>query len=294
MATGVDVQRRSNFLGPQLPPQQYGSASASNTGGIAGAYGLHNTAVQQQAGDYDNIMQGYQKLQNNSATASPYNASGARAPAIANLAELTRTGGYTPQGIADIRERSISPIRSIYASANRDVDRQRSLQGGYSPNYNAVKAKMARELSSQIGDASTKVNAELAQNVAQNRISTASPYASVTGQEAGAQDEASRFNRTQIPQQQMQALEGQKSLYGTTPALASTFGNQALNAAQLQNQINQSPAISSSSSSSIRSAYPTQQSNIPQLSSNAAAIAQMRQKQQMTTGTAPMNTRAGW
>lgn len=206
---------------------------------LTGSYKLHNTAVEQQAGDYDSIMKGYKDLLAKTGQLQPYSASTARAPAISNLANLSSTGGYSDTDVANLRERGISPIRSIYAGANRDVDRQRALQGGYSPNYNAVKAKLAREQSESIGGAMTNVNAQLAQNIAQNKLSAASPYASITSAQAGAEDEASQFNRRELPQQQAQALQGMTSLYGTTPALASLFGNQALQGAQLQNNINQ-------------------------------------------------------
>lgn len=202
-------------------------------------YQVYNTAVQQQAGDYGNIMQGYKDLLSKAGNIQPYSPSTARQPAIANLAELAKTGGYSEGDIANLRARAISPIRSVYAGAMRDVDRQRALQGGYSPNYGAVRAKMARELSEQVGQGVTNVNAQLAQQIAQGRQAAASPYASITGQEAEAQDVASRFARQEVPQQMQQALQGMTSLYGTTPALAQLFGNQALQGAQLQSNINQ-------------------------------------------------------
>lgn len=187
--------------GPQKP---FNPANS----GVAGSYGLYNTAVGQQAGDYSSIMQGYKNLSST--------------PGYQNLASLATTGGYSPEDIANIRERGISPIRSIYASAQQNVERNKALQGGYAPNYGAVQAKLAREMSGAIGDQTTKVNADIAQRVAQNKIGLAPTFA--------AQEEA--------------PLKAQQSLYGTTPALSNLFGNQALQAAQLQNQINQAPAIS--------------------------------------------------
>lgn len=194
-AAGFEALRQ-----PQTPPPQ-------PLGGITGAYGLYNTAVGQQAGDYSRIMQGYQNLGSN--------------PAYQNLADLSTTGGYSEGDKADLRARGVSPIRSVYASANRDVDRQRALQGGYSPNYNAVKAKMAREMSDTISNQTQNVNADIASRVAQNKIGLAPTYANMASE----------------------PLKAQQSLYGTTPALSSLFGNQALNAAQLQNNINQAPAV---------------------------------------------------
>jgi hypothetical protein len=225
---------------------------------LTGSYNLYNKAVEQQAGDYGNIMKNYQDLLNkansftsgyNPATAT-YQQSPDLTDAISKLKGLSETGGYSDQDIQNLRERGISPIRSVYASAQRNVDRNRALQGGFSPNYNAVTAKMARELSDQIANQVTNVNAGIAQNVAQNKLNITPQYAGTTaGQsnlanEMGSQN-ADRVNQAkqfgmQIPfQYASDALHGMTSLYGTTPAMSSLFGNQALQAASLQNQINQ-------------------------------------------------------
>ncbi len=116
--------------------------------------------------------------------------------------EFADTGGYSPEDISSIRARAVSPIRSIYSGARRDIDRQQALQGGYSPNRTASLAKMAREQSSTTADAATNAEAAIAQMVNQGR----------------------RFG-----------VSGMSGMYGTTPGLANMFGNQALQAQQLQN-----------------------------------------------------------
>jgi hypothetical protein len=230
---------------------------------ISNAYGLYNTAVGQQAGDYDNIMGGYKSLFQNlqapdavkqiTPQTHSYTPSADVTRSMGNLSELSRTGGYTPEGIQDLRARAISPIRSIYAGANRDVDRQRRLQGGFSPNYSAVKAKMARELSDSIGNQMTNVNAGLAQAIAGNRLQAAPQYAGAAAGESGLANQigmrnadiindTNRFNIGRSDQnlnQMLQTLSGMQSLYGTTPALAQLFGSQALQGKGLQANINQ-------------------------------------------------------
>jgi hypothetical protein len=250
-------------------------------------YNLYNNAVKQQAGDYDRIMQGYRDLPSNDAyrgyqnmlsgpamqgftsllsnlqsggQANFQNTDDARA-SISNLGELARTGGLSERDQANIRERGISPIRSVYANAQRDVNRQKALSGGYSPNHGAVTSKMAREMSEQLAGQSTKVNADLAEMVQRGRLSAASPYAQAAGGERDAMNQFEMFNKRDLPQYQLEALKGmsgiqsnalqgmqgiqseslggQKSLYGTTPALSSLFGDQAMSAAQLQNMISQ-------------------------------------------------------
>src|SRR5262245_7329525 len=85
--------------------------------------------------------------------------------------QFAETGGFSPQDLANIRSRSIAPIRSVYDSAKRDVNRQRSLQGGYAPNYAPAMARLAREQSMSQSEATTNAEAGLSQMVAQNRLS---------------------------------------------------------------------------------------------------------------------------
>lgn len=240
---------------------------------LANQYAVYNAGIKQQAGDYDSIMAGYKNLasqpvqklnapQTYTPQSQQYNQSSDLTGAIGNLQNLSQTGGYSQQDQADIRARGISPIRSIYASAQRDIDRSRRLQGGFSPNYAAVKAKMARELSDTIANQVQNVNADIAGRVAQGRLSVAPQLASVTGSQSdlqnqiagnnvNAQNQAQQFNiQTPLQYQQanmqasqlpLQALQGMTSLYGTTPALVNTFGNQAAqaNAAQQAAENNQ-------------------------------------------------------
>lgn len=180
-------------------------------------YKLYNTAVQQQAGDYSGIMKGYQDLLKKGPSA-------ASSSAVANLGNLATTGGISPEDEANLRARGVSPIRAAYSAAARNIDRQKNLSGGYSPNQGAIQAKLAREQSEQLAQGNTNVEAMIAELRQKGRLSSAGQYASAASQQDNNQRDA---------------LQGMTSLYGTTPALSSLFGNQALQGAQLQNQINQ-------------------------------------------------------
>lgn len=126
-------------------------------------------AAPQQMQDYSNIMGGYN--------------------------EFAKTGGFSPEDISAIRARSISPVRAMYANAQRDVNRQRSLQGGYSPGFGVLRARMAREGSQAASDAVTGAEANIAGMRQQGRLA---------------------------------GLQGASSLYGTTPGMTNMFGNQVL------------------------------------------------------------------
>lgn len=270
MAAGITVGGNpytQNNVGPSDPTTIFGNPQT------------FTAAARTQASDYDRIMQAYTNLgnfyKNNPVTATPvtytpisptttpYSESGDVAGSISTLGGLASTGGYSGQDIADIRARDISPIRSIYANAQQNVDRARALQGGYSPSYNATQAEMARDEANQISDTTTAVNAGIAQNVAQNKIAAASPYASAASAEASRATAANEANtniinqineanaaaRTQTQEFNTQAmlsadlanrqgltgaLQGATSLYGTTPALSSLFGNQVMQATGAQ------------------------------------------------------------
>lgn len=234
--------------------------------------GTAQAAQETNADDYDSIMGAYKNLQNTSSRAPTqqmsytpitprmhqYNPSSEFSSAMSTVRGLTESGGYTPSDIQAIRARAVSPIRSIYSSANRNINRQRTLQGGYSPNYTAASVKMAREMSEQLGEANTNVEAGLAETISKNRMQAAGMYAPLAAEESRLRSSVdmanvdstnranetnrlmplqyAQFNNDQAQQnwmQQMQAIEGMRSMYGTTPALSSTFGNQVLQSQSL-------------------------------------------------------------
>lgn len=257
--------QKTSPIGPSTPNMPYGSPSN------------FQAAASTQASDYDKIMAGYDNLikssglmaGRNQATYTPtspaltqYSPSANTTSAMSNLSSLSASGGYSPENIANIRARGVSPIRSIYANAQRNLDRNKALSGGYSPNYAAASGKMAREMSEQIGGANTNIEAGIAENQAKNRLAIAPSFASFAGDQdrmrmASETGNAEAINRTneqnqnlalqytgmnnQLQQNQqgniLAAIEAKRGLYGTTPALTGLFGNQVAQAANLgQNQ----------------------------------------------------------
>lgn len=216
----------NRVIGIASPGTVSGGGSAGPSAGTGGpAYGDPGTfagAVTQQAGDYDKIMQSLQTL------ASGYQQSPDVTASLNNLNNLASTGGYSAQDISDLRNRAISPIKSIYSTAQQNLDRSQALSGGYSPNAGAAQAQLARDMSQQVGQAEENADAGIAQNVAANKLSIAPSYASAA---QGAQGQ-----NVSLPLQIQQMMA---SLYGTNPALINTFGNQVATATGLnQNQQN--------------------------------------------------------
>lgn len=156
--------------------------------------------------------------------------------------EFSKTGGYSRDDIANMRARGVSPIRASYANAEREIGRQRSLQGGYSPNAVATRAKMAREQGQLGADAVQNVEAGLAEARNKGRLSGLEGMSGIEKERLAADLDVSRFNASANMSSaasgsaaaeasradQLRALGGAANLYGTTPGMSQTFGNQLL------------------------------------------------------------------
>jgi len=246
-------------------------------------YRTYNSAVQRNTGDYDNIMDAYRQLLSQQQGRQPmqrqqmnpqfvrpeqyqYNTDPGHTESIGRMRDLSNTGGYSETDKADLRSRGISPIRSIYAGANRDMARKNALSGGNAANYGALKSRNAREMSDLVSGATQNVNAGIAENVARNKMSSTGQLADLTGRESALRnqygsantDRVNRANETntgiansanqyniELPfrynsedragnEDQFRSIEGMRSLFGTTPGMSAMFGSQALGHANLE------------------------------------------------------------
>lgn len=203
-------------------------------------WGRFQTAADKGNEDYGSIMGRYQAMLDDPKNNVTYN----RTPEIQKSMDTYRnfadTGGYSDADVRDLRERGVSPIRAVYANAQQGVNRQRALQGGYSPSYNATIAKMAREQAPQLANATTNVNAGLAEQIRNGRLAGASGLSQTGFADVDAAMKAMMANNAN----RNNTLSGMTSLYGTTPGAANMFGNMALNstgqqmnAQQMQQQL---------------------------------------------------------
>jgi hypothetical protein len=207
--SGYQQQRYENQQGP------FANELARNFG----------RAAETQYGDYNDIMSRYGQAASGGmpggqvSYSDPFNSYG-------GYTEFSQTGGYSPTDIANMRARGTSPVRAAYANAQREIGRGRSLQGGYSPNAAAAQVKMAREQGQSGADAMQNVEAGLAEAKNRGRLAGLSGMAGIEGQRLDAQLQAGMFNAREQNYNQQNALNGMANLYGTTPAMAATFGNQ--------------------------------------------------------------------
>jgi hypothetical protein len=85
--------------------------------------------------------------------------------------QFAQTGGFSPADLANIRARAVSPVRAVYANAQREANRSKALQGGYSPGFSTLQARMAREQGQGISDAATGAESNIAKMVQEGKLS---------------------------------------------------------------------------------------------------------------------------
>lgn len=198
--------------------------------------------------DYGDIMGKYRELYDSAI--SPSNATAqmvnySRTPelskAMGGYSEFADTGGYSDANIRDLRARGVSPIRAAYGNALNEMERRINVQGGYSPNANILRAKMARESGQMMADAVQNVNAGLADRINQGRQFGISGLGNLSVQDIGFNQQAQLANQAaaldaarinsspySAANQKLMALQGMAGMYSATPGQASTYGNQLL------------------------------------------------------------------
>lgn len=123
-----------------------------------------------------------------------YNRSAELNNAFGMMRGLSETGGYSDFDKQELRARGTSPLRSMYGQAQNEMGRSRSLQGGYSPSYNAASSKNTRDMADSIAGQISNVNAGIAQNVAANKLSVTPQYGQMAQTEQGEIDSINKFN----------------------------------------------------------------------------------------------------
>jgi hypothetical protein len=168
-------------------------------------------------------------------------------PSMDYYQKLIQTGGYSPSDIQQMRMQNEAPNVSAFQAAQDNLNQQRSLQGGYSPNYAASQAQVARGLSNQLNQTDIATNAALAQLVQQNKLAGAQGagnlasqqqsaltnaeqiLANKSAQQANLKQQANEF-APQIELQANQGLntsaQGLTNLYGTPNAQLDSVLNQ--------------------------------------------------------------------
>ncbi len=244
---GQSPQRQSNNM-IQQERQRYQSQQGPMANHMGFNYGRGSEA---DFGNYNDIMGRYRQVfdegggPEGGGSVKPSYA-GYKDPfkSYAGYEEFANTGGYSEDDIRNLRARGTAPVRAMYGNVQREMNRQRSLQGGYAPNFMASMAKMARDQSAAQADAQQNVEAGLAEQIRAGRLQGLGGMSGIETSRLGADVDVSKFNamadmntgmfNSQQGQDRynnrLNALGGMSSLYGTAPGMSSAFGNQLLSA----------------------------------------------------------------
>lgn len=108
---------------------------------------------------------------------------------FAGFQDFAKTGGFSPEDLANIRARAVSPVRAVYENAQQNVNRQRALQSGYSPGFGVLQARMQRQQGQGVSDAATNAEAGIAEMVQKGKLAGLQGMASTeaTGGGGGGQ-----------------------------------------------------------------------------------------------------------
>jgi hypothetical protein len=98
--------------------------------------------------------------------------------------EAAANGLYSPEAQANIKRQALSPISAYRTNMGDELARRRSVQGGYTPGFDATNRALSRDTSRQIADTSLNANVMLQDKINANRMAGASGMA---GAETGLQ-----------------------------------------------------------------------------------------------------------
>lgn len=218
MQQEVDTQGRNLQYG-------YGGTGPNNLG-TGGFYNLYNNLSGDNAffrKNYENsVTKGMQSYDDIMSAYKNFSGSPDMESARSAYTSLANGGNIN---MAAIRDRAMAPTRAAYENAIRNLNKQRSLQGGYSPGYTTALTRMARQQGQGAADAANSAEAAIAELLSRNQIAGA----------GGLSDLANK---------NLAATDAMRGLYGTAPGMATMFGNQLglsnnqmLDTQNLQNQI---------------------------------------------------------
>lgn len=202
-----------------------------------------NVSADRSEQDYGDIMGRYGNMgdqYSNFMKGSPisYMPSNQNFGAYGGYEDFSKNGGFSDQNISDIRARSNAPMRATYQNAQNDLDRRNRIAGGNLANYGASKAKMARELSYNLGDQSLNTEAMLAQSIREGKLAGLGGMTNIdtSKMQEGLGNAAQNLQGQNMESTRQLAglngqnnvLQGMTSLYGATPGATNMYGNEML------------------------------------------------------------------
>ena len=196
VATGVSGGRTTRGTGDTTAVPRSGSVVPGypTSGGLMEGFGTSPYGYGINATGF-NPYQVYSDFASGAGTSDEAGRMGAMIGGIdtSKFQSLADTGGFSGKDIQDFRARSLSPLYSTYANAADEVNRTRSLQGGYSPNAIAAQSQMARQLGHEGSRVSTEAEATLADQIRQGKVAGAQGLLSAQSQKAALTEAMNEF-----------------------------------------------------------------------------------------------------
>lgn len=134
----------------------YGEMGEGGGGGGVPGYG----------GEYDDYLKWERGVRDLGAT-SPEQAHAMRG--YGTFKDFAETGGWTPQQMQDFRARGNIGADEIYGGVRGEMERGRTVQGGYGPGYGTGLAKVARDRARAMGEQSLGVETNLANSIREGK-----------------------------------------------------------------------------------------------------------------------------
>lgn len=91
-------------------------------------------------------------------------------PASSGYQNFAATGGITPQQQQLTRVQAQQGVAGLYDSMKQNLDRQKAIQGGYSPGFGANEAQLARQGSASASNAVNSADLGLLQQIQQGKL----------------------------------------------------------------------------------------------------------------------------
>lgn len=143
-----------------------------------------------------------------------------------SLLDFEKTGGYTPQDIANTRARANSGVPALYANMKQGLGFQQARGNSAGPNWGALNSKLTRQGAQDLGEQNRNTELGINDQIRGNRMVAANTLAGNNLSLAGmnAQNERSLMGLKQ--QGVSEGLSGLSNLYGQ--GLSEQQANQGL------------------------------------------------------------------
>jgi hypothetical protein len=145
-----------------------------------------------------------------------------------NFKNFAETGGWSPEEMADFRARAASGTPQLYDQMMQEMQRGRTVQGGYGPGYGTSMAAAARDKAEQIRQAQLGAETSLADSIRQGKM---------WGSEQGAGAAKGELGQMETGQKEAMSID-EKIRQINAQAAASRYASSQANLAQRLGLIN--------------------------------------------------------